>query len=184
MHSTPVTFLAISCALSAFACGGSGSDSLPTIQQTKQTLVFKGDCDASACASRPSNLETAASVTCASATDAACQWTDSDNSDSETSVGYRNCGASECSAKPNITCPTGTTLDGQECTSENDAPCSWTSKCVPPRDTTPCPQANGCDDQPMELIGIICTDGSTGALACVTNGKQCTWEPNCQTAPR
>jgi hypothetical protein len=31
----------------------------------------------------------------------------------------------------------------------------------------------------MLTIGIICSDGAIGGFACVTNGKSCYWERNC-----
>ena len=176
MSKSVFIFLSLSYAMSALACSSSNDGNPPATQDTKQTLSFEGDCTAVACSSPPSNLSTAPAVTCTGPTGAACQWAASSASDT---VSYRECGAAECLAKPTITCPTGTSLVSQTCGSENDAACSWTSVCVPPRDTTPCPQDNGCDSQPLIEIGIICKDGSTGAFACVTDGKQCHWERNC-----
>lgn len=175
------TIVSVLCALlaasSTVACSGSTSDASPAAtQETKQTLTFQGDCSAAACSSPPSNLATAPVVTCAAGTAAECQW---GTSDPNATVSYRECSAAECPAKPDFTCPSGTSLATQVCGSENDAACAWASSCVPPRDTTPCPQANGCDGQPMIEIGIICKDGSTGAFACVTDGKQCHLERNC-----
>src|SRR5205085_829561 len=126
----------------ALACASSSDGNSPSAQDTKQTLTFQGDCTAVACSSPPSNLSTAPAVTCTGSTGATCQWTPTGAS---SSTSYRQCSEAECPAKPAITCPSGTTLASQTCGSENDAACTWTSACVPPRDTTPCPQANGCD---------------------------------------
>jgi hypothetical protein len=65
----------------------------------------------------------------------------------------------------------------QECGSQNDAACTWTTVCVPPRATTPCPDQNGCGPEPA--LGVICSDGSTGGLACVTDGQKCSWQRTC-----
>ncbi len=175
MISKPLTCLALSCALLAGACSGTAASSAPATE-TKQTLTFAGDCTDAACGSLPSSLGTEPTVKCAGASAAACAWAPSDPNGT---VSYRACTDAECPAKPGITCPTGTALASQTCGSENDAACQWSSSCVPPRDTTPCPQTNGCDSQPQIEVGIICKDGSTGAFACVTDGKQCQWEPNC-----
>ncbi len=178
MRQSFFTIIAASFAFTAFACGSTsngGGGSTPT-QETKQTLAFRGDCTATACSSPPSNLSTAPTVTCSGGTATDCQWT---STDADSTVSYRECAAAECPAKPDIACPTGTALASQTCGSENDAACTWTSSCVPPRDTTPCPQANGCDGQAMIELGIVCKDGSTGAFVCVTDGKACHLERNC-----
>jgi hypothetical protein len=171
------TVLTASFAFSVFACGSNANDGRPpATQDTKQTLNFQGDCTQVACSSPPSNLASAPVVTCAGGGANDCQWA---TSDASSSVSYRQCNVAECPAKPDITCPTGTSLVSQTCGSENDAPCSWTSACVPPRDTTPCPEANGCEGQPVYTVGIICKDGSAGAFVCVTDGAQCHLERNC-----
>ena len=171
-----ITVLAASFALSAFACGSNQNEGSSPVQEIKQTLTFEGDCTQAACSSPPSNLATASALVCTGGSASECQWA---TSDGDATVSYRQCAAAECPAKPDIACPTGTSLASQTCGSENDAPCAWTSSCVPPRDTTPCPQATGCDGQPMIEIGIICKDGSSGAFVCVTDGKQCHLERNC-----
>jgi hypothetical protein len=51
--------------------------------------------------------------------------------------------------------------------------------CVPPRITTPCPQADGCSGQQVPAIGVICKDGSTGGMTCVTDGEKCFMERDC-----
>jgi hypothetical protein len=156
------------------ACGSSdqnqGAKSPATARQTLSTV---GDCAFTACGSLPSNLSSTPSVKCAGASSDSCTWSASDDS----TVSYRPCAASECPTAPAIDCPTGTVHSSQQCGSENDAACAWTTVCTPPRDTTPCPDANGCGAQPE--LGVICSDGSTGALACVTNGQTCSWQRNC-----
>ena len=157
------------------ACGSAdqtGGAKAPT--STRQTLSAVGSCEFAECGSMPSNLSSTPSVKCSSASSNSCAWSASKPDDS---VSYRPCTASECPAAPAVDCPAGTVHSSQQCGSENDAACAWTTVCTPARDTTPCPDANGCGAQTE--IGVICADGSNGAQVCVTNGQTCSWQRNC-----
>ena len=85
----------------------------------------------------------------------------------------------DAGAGEGIECPADTVQSSQICGSENQGPCVWTTVCVPPRVTTPCPQADGCSGKPVPAIGIICKDGSVGGMACVTDGASCFLERDC-----
>ncbi len=161
----------------AVACAGS-SDSSPNAKEPgeKQTLIAREPCGAASCGSVPSSLSGEPKVVCSDEQGDQCSWSDDPN---DTSVSYRFCDSTECSPPPPKDCPEGTTFGGQQCGSTNDGPCLWTTSCVPPRETTPCPDPTGCDGIPQQAIGIICKDGSTGAFVCVTDGNQCYWERNC-----
>ncbi len=156
------------------ACGSADqSVDAKSPPNTSQTLSAVGACAFAACGSLPSSLASTPSVTCSAAASDSCAWSKSDDS----SVSYRACAASECPAAPAIDCPAGTVRSSQQCGSENDAACAWTTVCTPARDTTPCANANACGPQPQ--LGVICSDGSTGDLACVTNGQTCSWQRSC-----
>jgi len=167
-----------SASLLAFACGS--ADQTPPAQTpsvTSQTLSAVGTCSFAECGSLPSNLSSTPSVKCSSPSAAAsanCAWSASGD---DSTVSYRPCSASECPPAPALDCPAGTVHSSQQCGSENGAACAWTTVCSPPRSTTPCPDQNGCG--PAPLLGVICQDGSTGALACVSDGKTCSWQRNC-----
>lgn len=177
MKSLPTILASMFVVQSFFACNGeSPSTNGDDAPAAKQTLVVSGDCTFAACGVLPSALSTEAKVSCESSTDAACAWSPSSDG---TSVSYRYCTDSECASKPTIACPDETHFASQACGSENDGPCTWTTTCTPPRETTPCPQTTGCDELPMMAIGIICSDGKVGGFACVTDGQQCYWERNC-----
>ena len=157
------------------ACGASEEAKSPSDGGSiRQTLSVNGDCQFEACGSVPSSMASTPKVECSAAPSAACAW-----SDASAVVSFRQCADSECPAKPAVDCPADTVQSTQYCGSENDAACAWTTVCVPPRITTPCPQANGCDNQPVSLIGIICKDGSNGGMACVTDGNSCFLERDC-----
>ncbi len=159
------------------ACGGTDSAKSPNEGgATRQTLSASGECSFAACGSVPPSLGEAASVECGMSSSEACEW--SEDADSS-SVSFRQCADAECPAKPAIECPGDTIQSLQHCGSENDGPCAWTTVCVPPRVTTPCPQADGCANQEISLIGIICKDGSTGGMTCVTDGEKCFMERDC-----
>lgn len=175
MKLIPMILTSLLVAQSLFACGSESTDPNEGTPQIKQTLVLSGDCTASSCGIVPSSLEGEAKVICDATTEANCTWSGSDGA----SVSYRACDVTECASKPSISCPQGTTFASQNCGSENDGPCSWTTTCVPPRETTPCPEVTGCDELPLMEIGVICADGSTGGFACVTDGRACFWERNC-----
>ena len=157
------------------ACGGSSDQTggAQTPSTAAQTLSAVGDCGFS-CGSVPANLSSAASVSCSGPSADSCAWS-ADSDDGTTS--YRQCAASECPTAPAIDCPMGTARSSQQCGSENGGACTWTTVCTPPRSTTPCPDANGCGAQPE--LGVVCSDGTSGALVCVTNGAKCSWERNC-----
>jgi hypothetical protein len=137
-------------------------------------LVAKGDCTFEECGT-PSSFEGEASIECSASTNDACEW----SADVDSVVGYAYCEDSECPPRPAIDCPADTVNFSQHCGNENNTGCAWTTVCVPPRETTPCPAQNGCDDQPQFAIGIICSDGSVGASVCVTDDQKCFWERNC-----
>jgi len=169
-----VLALGLSVSFGLFACGSSDQNAgAKSPSATHQTLSAVGDCGFSACGSLPSNLTSAPSVTCSSAASDSCAWSAAD----DTTVSYRSCAASECPPAPAIDCPSGTVRSTQQCGSQNDAACTWTTVCTPPRDTTPCPDQNSCG--PEQDIGVICSDGSTGGLVCVTDGQKCSWQRNC-----
>lgn len=174
-------FITSTLALLSFAGCATDSDSTPAdsgdkTTVTKQTIELSGACTIDACGSVPSSLSRESTVSCADASGASCAWASSSD---DTSVSYRSCSDSECPEKPSLECPEGTRFASQSCGSENDGACLWTTICAPPRETTPCPESTGCDDLPLMEIGVICTDGSTGGFACVTDGQKCYWERNC-----
>ncbi|HEY6078064.1 MAG TPA: hypothetical protein VIW29_04640 [Polyangiaceae bacterium] len=158
------------------ACGSAEQGAGAEPAAVQQTLSVVGACTFVACGSMPPSLATTPSVECVASAEASsdsCAWSTSDDG----SVSYRPCAASECPVAPAIDCPAGTLRSSQQCGSENDAACAWTTVCTPPRDTAPCPEIDGCGPQPA--LGVICDDGSNGELACVTNGQTCSWQPNC-----
>ena len=160
------------------ACGGSEEAKSPSEDgATRQSLSLSGDCSFAECGTMPSSLATTPKVDCRASSSEACTWSASGGNDG--SVSFRQCADSECPQKPAIDCPSGTVQSSQYCGSENDAACAWTTVCVPPRITTPCPQADGCSEQPVPLLGVICKDGSTGGMACVTDGSKCFLERDC-----
>lgn len=159
------------------ACGGSEEPKNPSDGGSiRQTLSANGECGFEACGAVPSSLSSAPKVECAASSDEACAWSEDAASGS---VSFRQCADSECPAKPAVECPSDTVQSSQYCGSENDAACAWTTVCVPPRVTTPCPQADGCANQEVPAIGIICKDGSNGGMACVTDGNRCFMERDC-----
>jgi len=168
--------LCLSASFSSLACGNADQTAgAKSPSPTSQTLSVVGACAFAACGSLPSNLASTPRVKCSSASSDSCAWSASSNDDGVSS--YRPCSDSECPDAPAVTCPAGSVHSSQQCGSENGAACAWTTDCVPPRDTTPCPDANGCHAQPE--LGVICSDGSNGALVCVTNGQTCSWQRNC-----
>jgi hypothetical protein len=159
------------------ACGGTEEAKSPGEGgSTRQTLSASGECSFATCGSVPSSLANAPKVECSASSPDACGW--SEDSASAT-VSFRPCAESECPPKPAVECPADTVQSSQYCGSENDAACAWTTVCTPPRITTPCPQANGCDGQEIPAIGIICKDGSNGGMTCVTDGQKCFMERDC-----
>lgn len=158
------------------ACGSTeGAKSPSEGGSTRQTLTANGDCSFQSCGVVPSSLSDAAKVECSASSSEACEWSDDTASGS---VSFRQCADAECPAKPAVECPSDTVQSSQYCGSENDAPCAWTTICVPPRVTTPCPQADGCG-QGVPAIGVICKDGTTGGMTCVTDGTKCFFERDC-----
>lgn len=166
--------IALSLGLSFVACAGADRSDSDTPDLRRQTLKAEDGCEFASCGALPSSLSSEPVVECSSTAGEACSWSGDDGS-----VSYRYCADSECPPKPEIDCPEGTAFGSQQCGSENDAPCAWTTSCVPPRVTTPCADSHGCDDLPVQAIGIICKDGSNGGFACVTDGESCFWERNC-----
>ncbi len=175
-HVIGIFGLLLGSVLSA-ACGGSESAKSPSDGgTTRQTLSASGDCRFEACGSVPSSLASAAKVECGAKASTSCAWSEDPASGS---VSFRQCADTECPPKPAVDCPHDTVQSSQYCGSENDGACAWTTVCVPPRITTPCPQADGCSGQPESLVGIICKDGSTGGMTCVTDGAKCFRERDC-----
>ncbi|MGC4069097.1 MAG: hypothetical protein QM784_31520 [Polyangiaceae bacterium] len=169
-------FLYAMAAGASTACAASARDDVEVPNSaSRQTLTVHEGCDFHSCGVVPAGLKETASVECASE-DGNCLWSPVS---SEGSVSYRQCNDGECPARPAVDCPNGTTLGSQVCGSENDAPCAWTATCIPPRVTTPCASATGCDDLPLFDIGVICKDGTNGGFACVTDGQRCFWERDC-----
>jgi hypothetical protein len=162
--------------LGVAACSGSGPHPAdPAPGGTRQQLVAKGDCTFTECGT-PSSFEGEAIIECAPSTNDSCEWS-ADVTDGV--AGYAYCEDSECPPRPAIDCPADTVKASQQCGNENNTGCAWTTVCVPPRETTPCPAQNGCDDQPQLAIGIICSDGSAGSFVCVSDDQKCFWERNC-----
>ena len=160
------------------ACSSTSDPQDPSPEgRRSQALVAKGDCTFEACSSLPSSLDDAGRVECTSGAGSACEWANGD--DNEASVSYRFCQDSECPPRPALDCPGDTVKSSQQCGDENDTGCAWTTVCVPPRETTPCPSKTGCDGQPVIEIGIICSDGTNGGFVCVTDDKSCYWERSC-----
>ncbi len=169
-----VTTISLIAAFLALACSSSNTDTgaaAPTT--TKQTLNAIGSCAFTACGSLPSSLASKATVTCSGASADSCAWSADDNG----AVSYRQCADSECSPAPEIDCPAGTVRSSQQCGSENNGACLWTTVCTPPRSSTPCPDVNGCG--PQSALGVICSDGKTGDQVCVSDGTKCQWQPSC-----
>jgi hypothetical protein len=163
--------------LVAAACGGTDSaKNAGDDKPVRQTLRASGECSFEACGAVPSSMQSQASVACDASSGADCDW---EPFDPDGTVSYRSCDDSECPPRPAIDCPEDTVQASQQCGSENDAACAWTTVCTPPRITTPCPDAKGCDGIPVQQIGIICKDGSAGGFACVTDGERCFLERNC-----
>jgi len=176
MKNVIIIGLVSMCSVLVGACGGTEEPKTPeTSHNTRQTLTASGDCSFQACGVMPSSMADAPKVECAGKSADECTWT----APGDQSVSYRVCQESECPTKPAIDCPADTVQGLQECGSENSGPCVWRTSCVPPRITTPCADANGCSDQPVTTIGIVCKDGSAGGFACVTDGNRCFWERNC-----
>jgi len=159
--------------LCAVGCASTSGGAEPE-RGSPQTLSVRGDCSFESCGVPPSNLASAPVLSCSPNAGQACGW-----ASASSTVSYRPCADSECPPKPTVTCPADTVKSSQQCGSENDGACLWTSTCVPPRNTTPCPDAHGCDGLPVLDIGIICSDGTTGGFACVTDGQRCKYERNC-----
>jgi hypothetical protein len=163
--------------LSVGACSSSSANPAePAPNGTRQQFVAKGDCTFEACGSPPSSFAGEPKIECAPATQDTCQWS---ADDAGAVVGYTYCQDNECPPRPAVDCPADTERSSQQCGNENNAGCAWTTVCVPPRETTPCPAQNGCDDLPRFAIGIICSDGSAGDFVCVTDDQKCFWERNC-----
>lgn len=159
------------------ACGASEEAKSPSDRaSTHQTLSVNGECSFEGCGAVPPSLAATPKVDCGASSSGVCAWSEKTASDS---VSYRQCADAECPPKPAVDCPTDTVQSVQSCGSENQGACVWTTTCVPPRVTTPCPQVDGCSGQPVLTIGIICKDGSVGGMACVSDGARCFLERDC-----
>jgi hypothetical protein len=161
--------------LATSACGSTSDSQDRSPEGRRQQWVAKGECTFEACSSVPSSFEGEARVQCSKGDGEECEWSADGN---DGSVSYAPCEDRECPARPAIDCPADHSKS-QQCGNENNAGCAWTTVCVPPRETTPCPSSNGCDGQPVLELGVICSDGSTGGFVCVTDDERCYWERSC-----
>jgi hypothetical protein len=182
MNLLAKTTLSLTVSVLLASCGGTSNPETPNAPNanTRQAVVLQGECSIDACGAVPSSLGGATRVTCSpeeSTQSSDCGW--SDSSDLDATVSYRQCEASECPPEPEVECPENTQTSSQACGSENEGPCIWTTVCVPPRITTPCPDVHGCDEIPLMEIGVICSDGTAGGFACVTDGQSCFLERDC-----
>ena len=175
MRRLLVAFAAL-VAVAVVACGTSHSEDAtpdgihPQPQPNNGQISITAPCTPTTCGAAPSTFQYPKCVP----DKGTCKWID------ETTVSFEACDAAECGTVPGAeVCPSGTTFSGNNCGSENGASCAWTTACVPPRSTTPCPDPNGCGDAKPEL-GVICKDGSTGDLACfqLANGA-CAFQRTC-----
>lgn len=142
----------------------------PQPQPNRGAAKFTAPCNASTCGQAPGNLE---APKCAPEERDVCSWSE------DTSVSYRQCAESECGTAPGSeVCAPGTTFKGNTCGSEDERPCAWTTACMPPPSTTPCPTAEGCGPQPA--IGVVCKDGSNGELVCMQFETACNWQRSCE----
>ena len=140
----------------------------PQPQPNRREATFTAPCTPERCGDAPSAI---ARPRC-KPLPSECGWSDG------TSVSYRPCAASECGAEPGPdVCPDGTTFKGNTCGSENDAACAWTTACAPPPSTTPCADPEGCGPKPE--IGVVCSDGGIGDLACMQLQSSCGWQRTC-----
>jgi len=177
MKSMVVSFSFVFGSMFLTACGGSEEAKSPSERAaTRQTLSVSGECSFEGCGAMPASLASAPKVECGTSSSAACAWSEEA---AGASVSYRQCADTECPSKPAVECPADTAQLSQTCGSENQGLCVWSTVCVPPRVTTPCPQADGCAGEPVFTIGIICKDGSVGGMACVTDGSSCFLERDC-----
>ncbi|AKV00002.1 hypothetical protein AKJ09_06665 [Labilithrix luteola] len=158
--------LAIACESSDPGLGTQGIHPQP--QPNRRPVSFTAPCTATSCGDAPSSLATPRCKPLPND----CSWTD------DTSVSYRPCDAGECGPAPGAeVCPANTTFKGNACGSENEGACLWSTACMPPRSTTPCPTTEGCGPQPA--IGVICTDGGSGGLECMQLESGCSWQRTC-----
>lgn len=156
------------------ACGSTSEPQAPDGQGERQQLIVKGECTFEECSSPPSSLSSEPTLECKGSGGSDCNWSRSDGS-----VSHTACAESECPERPDVACPGDTVQRVQTCGRENDGECAWSTTCVPPRETTPCPVADGCNGQPLLEIGVICSDGSTGGFVCVSDDTRCYWERSC-----
>lgn len=175
MKSIAIVWVGTWLALGLAACGGSEPSGKGPDSPSRQALIVTAECSFEACGSVPSSLSSEPEVKC-SAQESDCSWSDTGDDDNGT-VSYRPCADSECPAKPAVNCPSNTVQSTQQCGSENNAACSWTTTCVPPRVKTPCADPNSCG--PVPDLAVICSDGSASGLVCVTDGKTCFLERGC-----
>ncbi len=142
----------------------------PQPQPNRREAAFTAPCTAQRCGDAPSSI---ANPQC-KPLPSECGWADDDGS-----VSYRACADAECGAAPGAeVCAEGTTFKGNTCGSENEAACAWTTFCAPPPSTTPCAEGDdGCG--PMPMIGVVCTDGGAGGLACMQFDGRCNWQRTC-----
>jgi len=147
----------------------------PQPQPNAGEVRFTSPCTPGTCGSAPSSLESphCKSQPGTAPTPASCGWSDADGT-----VSYRPCADAECGVAPGADlCPPSTIFRGNTCGSENEAACAWSTVCAPPPSTTPCSDPEGCGAQPA--IGVICSDGGSGGLACMQVSSGCAWQRTC-----
>lgn len=169
-----LSFLFLGAGVTVIACASESNNDVdgihPQPQPNRHPLAFTAPCTPEVCGAVPESI---GEPRCKPLPEA-CAWSD----DRDGTVSYRFCEDSECGAPPTAdVCPAGTLFGSNNCGAENDDPCAWTTSCVAPRSTTPCPNPEGCGGQPM--IGVICQDGTNGGLACMQVDAGCEWQRDC-----
>lgn len=161
--------LAAGCASTTPNDSGLGGQGIhPQPQPNHRRAKFTAPCTPEACGEAPGALDR---PHCKPA-DATCEWSEDEP------VSYRLCPADACGEEPDAAvCPREATFRGNECGSADDGPCAWTTTCAPPRSTTPCGDPEGCGPKPD--IGVVCSDGEMGDLACMQLDARCGWQSTC-----
>ena len=141
----------------------------PQPQPTKGEASFTSPCTAEACGEAPVSLTSPRCKPVANG----CGWSE------DSSVSYRTCEESACGTAPgpNV-CPAGTTFKANTCGAEKDGPCGCTTAWGGRRCSTGCTTLYGCGAAKPEL-GVVCSDGGIGDLACMKFIDGCRWQPTC-----
>jgi hypothetical protein len=168
------------------ACGSSSKGGDDNAGSSDQTLKYVAPCTPTTCDGLPEIQVGCAdgsdpTFVCAPDNDGACHLTPECGSGSTGKCGggdvsYAPCAPSECGPIPAIGCAPGE-APTQTCGSEDGGACTWTITCSPPPSTTPCATPDGCG--PTPALAPICNDGTTGTLACMQVGSECSWLPQC-----